>query len=323
MAIYKKGADPVALRASAERLSGHARECDGVKVEAGRAVQALRGQWGGSDLDQLMERWPPVEAQLSQFGSELGRLAEALRRNAGQQETASGPGLSGGAGAPGAPLGGGTGGAGAGAPGSNEGDSGPSVLDGLGVGMTVAGLPSLLAHSAGVLSTFSRADGWRLSGKYLGEITELAKAGDPLFEALPSASKFAATSNMVAEAWDMKGLSGLFSEGSAAGKVVGKFGVLGPVGIGLSAASFVDSVRTGNTEGMVTNGLGTALMAGAVFAPPPADVVCGVASLGVAAYQNIPAVHDAVNAVGHEVADVASDIGHAASDTWHSVTSWF
>src|SRR3954464_4391640 len=101
MAIYRKGADPVALRASAERITGHARECDTVKTEASRAVHALKGQWGGADLDHLMNRWPPVEAQLTQFGTALGKLAEALRRNAGQQDTTSGQGGSGSGGGPG------------------------------------------------------------------------------------------------------------------------------------------------------------------------------------------------------------------------------
>jgi hypothetical protein len=79
MAIYRKGSDPVALRASAERITAHARECDAVKTEAGRAVHALRGHWGGGDLEHLMNRWPPVEAQLAQFGSDLGRLYAAGR----------------------------------------------------------------------------------------------------------------------------------------------------------------------------------------------------------------------------------------------------
>ena len=97
MAIYKKGADPVALRASAERITGHARECETVEGEASRAGHALKGQWGGGDLDHLMNRWPPVEAQLTQFGTDLGKLAEALRpqrRRAGHDERAGrvGPG---------------------------------------------------------------------------------------------------------------------------------------------------------------------------------------------------------------------------------------
>jgi uncharacterized protein YukE len=321
MAIYKKGADPVALRASAERLTGHARECDGVKSEAGRAVQALRGQWGGADLERLMEQWPPVEAQLTQFGTDLSTLAEALRRNAGAQDTASGQGGgSGPFGGPGVPFSpcGSTDGAGGG-----NGSDGSPVLDGIANAMTIFGLPSFLAHSAAYASVFSKSSGALLSGRYLSTVTEMARAGDSMFDLLPGASRFAGTANLVADTWDMKGLSGVFSQGSRAGELVGKYGVLGPVGIGLSAAQLGVSIAEGDTKGIIENGLGTGLAAGAVFAPPPIDIACGVAGLGLAAYQNIPAVHDAVNAVGEGVADVAEGIGDAASDAWDSVTSIF
>lgn len=58
MAIYRKGADPVALRASAERISACSRELDGIRSHAGQAVRGLRGQWGGGDLDSFLGRWP-------------------------------------------------------------------------------------------------------------------------------------------------------------------------------------------------------------------------------------------------------------------------
>lgn len=99
MAIYKKDADPVALPSAAERITAHARECDAACGEAARAMGALRGSWGGGDLDTLMTRWAPVDAQLGPFGTDLGALAETLRRNAGQQDATSGPG----GGAPGVP----------------------------------------------------------------------------------------------------------------------------------------------------------------------------------------------------------------------------
>lgn len=324
MAIYKKGADPVALRASAERITGHARECDTVKGDASRAVHALKGQWGGGDLDHLMNRWPPIEAQLTQFGTDLGKLAEALRRNAGAQDTTSGQGVAGGGptGGPasGLPLGPGAP-TGPGGPGSGSGGTTP--LDGIANAMTIFGMPSLLAQAAAYGSVFSRAQGAMRSGRYLTNITEMARAGDSMLDVFPSASRFAAGANVFADAWDMKGLSGLFADGSAAGNAVGKFGVLGPVGIGLSAAQLGVSIAKGDTEGIITNSLSTGLAAGAVFAPPPVNIACGVAGLGVAAYQNIPAVHDAVNAVGEGIADVAGDIGDAASDAWDSVTSIF
>ncbi len=321
MAIYKKGADPVALRASAERITGHARECETLKGEATRAVHALRGQWGGADLDHLMDRWPPLEAQLTQFGTDLGRLAEALRRNAGDQDTTSGqgggvPAEGPGGGLPGLP-------GGAGGSGGSDGADGMTPLDGIANAMTIFGLPSLLAQSGAFASIFSRSEGAGLSSRYLANITEMARAGDSMLDVLPGASRFAAGANLFADAWDMKGLSGLFAEGSSAGKFVGKFGVLGPVGIGLSTAQLGVSIAEGDTAGIIENGLGTGLAVGAVFAPPPVNIACGVAGLGLAAYQNIPAVHDAVNAVGDGIADVADDVGDAASDAWDSVTSLF
>ncbi len=319
MAIYKKGADPVALRSAAERITGHARECETVRGEATRVVNAIKSNWGGGDLDHLMSKWPPLDAQLGQFGTDLGKLAEALRRNAGAQDTTSGPG-SGGAGPLGPTVGPGTG-----QPGSpgGGGDGGMSPLDGIANAMTIFGMPSLLAQTAAFGSVYSRAQGALLSGRYLGNITEMAKAGDSMLEMFPSASKFAAGAGLFSDAWDMKGLSGLFAEGSSAGNFVGKFGVLGPVGIGLSAAQLGVSIAKGDTAGIIENGLGTGLAAGAVFAPPPVNIACGVAGLGLAAYQNIPAVHDAVNAVGEGIADVAEGIGDAASDAWDSVTSIF
>lgn len=92
MAIFRKGSDPVALRAAAERVQAGARACEAVRGEASRAVHALRGHWGGGNLERLMSQWPAVDAQLGRFGDDLGRLAEALRRNAGQQDSASGQG---------------------------------------------------------------------------------------------------------------------------------------------------------------------------------------------------------------------------------------
>ncbi|WP_404392042.1 WXG100 family type VII secretion target [Humibacillus xanthopallidus] len=322
MAIYKKGADPVALRSAADRLTAHARDCESVRSEASRAVGTLKGNWGGGDLDHLMSRWPPVEAQLAAFGTDLDSLAQALRRNAGGQDVTSGNGSGGVPVGPIGPLGpvgpsplgpGGASGSGS----ASAADR--SILDGLNNGMTVAGLPSLLAATAGVLATYNRADGWLQSGRYLSNITSMARVADPMFDLLPTASRFGGTANLVADVWDMKGLSGVFAEGSRAGSLVGKFGVLGPIGIGISGAQLATSIVEGDTRGIIENGLGTGLAVGAVFAPPPINVACGIAGLGLAAYQNIPAVHDAVDAVGEGIGDVAEGIGDAAADAWNSI----
>jgi len=51
------------------------REAETVRGEATRAVNAIKGNWGGGDLEHLMSKWPPLDAQLGQFGTDLGKLA--------------------------------------------------------------------------------------------------------------------------------------------------------------------------------------------------------------------------------------------------------
>ena len=100
----------------------------------------------------------------------------------------------------------------------------------------------------------------------------------------------------------------LFSEESAAGAVVGKVGVLGPISVGIGVYSTVDDITKGDYGKAAHDGVETALTAGALLAPPPADLVCGGAALAMAAYDNIPVVHEVVD-----------DIGHAAASAWHSI----
>lgn len=94
----------------------------------------------------------------------------------------------------------------------------------------------------------------------------------------------------------------LFSEGSKVGSLVGKAGVLGPISIGVGVIGVGVDIAHGDTQAAVHDGVATALTAGAVFAPPPVDLVCGGAALAMAAYDNIPAVHHLVDGVGHAVA---------------------
>lgn len=313
MAIYKKGADPVALRASAERLSGHVRECDGVKAEAGRAVQALRGQWGGADLDHLMERWPPVEAQLTQFGADLGRLAEALRRNAGAQDTASGQG-------PGSGGAGGSGGLHPGIPGYDLLKSLWSPVKGLGTAVGALGTSLKVRNFLSNLSSWDKDLGLfkNLSQAWkTGELAELGKALNP-------------------RNWsDLPTFLPALSEGGALARTVGTVGkALGPVGVvfgGFTVANDIAEHQYGRAGyDTVMTGLGAA----ALVTPPPVDVVCGLAAGGMAVgelvHDNWGAITDftshAADAVGDltsdavdAVGDVASDAGHAISDVAEKV----
>jgi uncharacterized protein YukE len=313
MAIYKKGADPVALRASAERLSGHARECEGVKSEAGRAVQALRGQWGGADLDHLMERWPPVEAQLTQFGSDLGRLAEALRRNAGAQDATSGQGGSGpgGLGAPGGP--GTPGGPGGGIPGYDLLKSLWSPVKGLGTAVGLVGTGMKVRNFLSNLSSWDKDLGLfkNLSQAWkTGPLADFGKALSP-------------------KNWgDLPKFLPSLSEGGALARSIGTVGkALGPLGVAFGGFTVANDISEGHYGRAGYDSVMTGLGAAALMTPPPVDVVCGLAAGGMAVGQlvhdNWGAISDftsdAADAVGDFTSDAADAVGDVASDAGHAI----
>jgi hypothetical protein len=91
MVIYAKGSDPEALERSSRLLREYSRECERTRADAGSAVRALEGHWGGGDLQALTERWPAADAQLAQLGGQLGDLSRRLSANARQQRGASAP----------------------------------------------------------------------------------------------------------------------------------------------------------------------------------------------------------------------------------------
>jgi uncharacterized protein YukE len=89
--LYRKGADPEALDRVAVELARSARDVDGVRIDASRAVSMLGQAWGGDDADRLTEDWQRAAAQLSLLGTRLDDLATRLRDNARGQRAASGP----------------------------------------------------------------------------------------------------------------------------------------------------------------------------------------------------------------------------------------
>jgi uncharacterized protein YukE len=304
MAIYKKGADPVALRASAERLSGHARECEGVKSEAGRAVQALRGQWGGADLDHLMNRWPPVEAQLSAFGTDLGKLAEALRRNAGQQDTASNAGSAPG-GVPGLP-----------------GVPGPAGLAGydltkalftpfkaLGTLGTVSGMALKLKNFTNNLGHFDDELSLVKNLKNAWTTGHLADFGDAL-----APKNWSKLSNFVPA----------LEDGSKLAKGLGAFGkVLGPAGVALGGFTVANDIAEGHYGRATYDGAMTTLGAIALIPFPPTQVIAGVAAGAMAAgelvYDHWDDISHFAGEATHAVSDLAGDVADKAGDVISSL----
>ncbi len=124
MAIYRKGADPVALRASARRLELCATTAGEVCDTAGRAVSSLRSQWSGGDLEHLTGSWPAAESQIRALRDTITRMSRTLERQAGQQDDTS-------AGTGGTPLAGrGSGGSGGPAPLPDDGAPPPDPTPG-------------------------------------------------------------------------------------------------------------------------------------------------------------------------------------------------
>ena len=94
MAIYRKGADPDALDRSAELLVNYAREAAASRQTVSGVLGALKGNWGGENLQSLISQWPAIEAQIDRFGTDLGRLGDRLSHNAEAQRGTSGSGVS-------------------------------------------------------------------------------------------------------------------------------------------------------------------------------------------------------------------------------------
>jgi uncharacterized protein YukE len=309
MAIYKKGADPVALRASAERLTGHARECDTVKGEASRAVHALKGQWGGADLDHLMNRWPPVEAQLTQFGTDLGKLAEALRRNAGDQDSTSGQGGSGaGAGGPGGSNGGSNGSGGV--PGYDLLKSLWTPIKGFGTAVGLLGTSLKVRNFLTNLGGWDRATGLFANLKNAWGTGRLAEFGDAL-----SPKNWGTLSRFLPA----------LSEGGALTRTLGTVGkALGPLGVAFGGLTVANDISEGHYGRAGYDSVMTGLGAAALMTPPPVDVVCGIAAGGMAVgqlvYDNWDTItdftSDAADAVGDFASDATDAIGDAADKVW-------
>ncbi len=314
MAIYKKGADPVALRSAAERITGHVRECETVRGEATRAVNAIKGNWGGGDLEHLMSKWPPLDAQLGQFGTDLGRLAEALRRNAGAQDTTSGQG-SGGAG----PLGpGGTNGNG-----SNGGIPGYDLTKALftpfklaGTLGTVAGLALKLKNFSNNLGTFDRELGLFKNLGNAWKTGRLAEFGDAL------APKNWSTLSRFVPALE---------EGSKFAKGLGTMGkVLGPAGVALGGFTVANDIAEGHYGRAGYDGAMTALGAVALVPIPPVNAIAGAAAGAMAVGQLVydhwddisnfaGEAGDAISDAAGDVADVAGDVADKAGDVISSL----
>ncbi|MEO6996633.1 MAG: hypothetical protein ABI112_00945 [Terracoccus sp.] len=309
MAIYKKGADPVALRASAERLTAYAQECDGARGEASKAMGALGGNWSGGDLDHLMTKWPPIESQLGQFSTHLGQLAQALQRNAAQQEGASGsgPGTAGGSGS----GSGGTGGSKE-LPGLNVARAVWAPIKGIGTAAGLVGTGMKIKNFVNNLATWDRdaslfgnlKNSWNT-----GRLAEFGKALNP--------KNWSSLSTFIPA----------LEEGSGLAKTLGGFGkVLGPVGVVFGGLSVANDLSEGNYGRAGYDTVMTGLGATALICPVTAPFllpVAGAMAVGELVYDHWDDIADftstAVDAVGDFAGDAVDAVGDVAGHAMDAI----
>lgn len=90
MVVFRKGADPVALDASASRLEAFARECRSVRIASEEVVGRLGAAWAGRDLERLRGDWQRAAPGMDLVEKTLVALGARLRENAARQRGTSG-----------------------------------------------------------------------------------------------------------------------------------------------------------------------------------------------------------------------------------------
>ncbi len=101
MVVFRKGADPDVLDATAARLDGCAGESRHARTAVDQAVSALAGAWGGPDFEGFRSSWHRSAPTLDHLEASLRGMGIRLRENARAQRGASGSGGAGGTGGPG------------------------------------------------------------------------------------------------------------------------------------------------------------------------------------------------------------------------------
>jgi hypothetical protein len=258
-----------------------------------------------------MDRWPPIEAQLTQFGTDLGKLAEALRRNAGAQDSTSGQG-SGGA----SPFGGNGSGRSGGSDGSDDGGipgfdflkSLWTPIKGLGTAVGLVGTGMKVRNFLSNISSWDRDLGVFANLKNAWGTGRLAEFGEAL-----NPKNWGTLSRFVPS----------LTEGGALAKTLGGVGkALGPIGVAFGGFTVANDIAEGNYGRAGYDSVMTGLGAAALMTPPPVDVVCGIAAGGMAVGQLVydhwddisSFTSDAVDAVGDFTGDAVDAVGDFASD---------
>jgi hypothetical protein len=261
--------------------------------------------WKGGDADRVRGQWNgSMRLQISAATDVLEKVSAELLGHADEQDTASGEG---GGALPIQPLGG---------PGVGSGGSGPDdrqnafaagwegFTEGWNVYNTVKAIPNMRAGLYDIARIQALGGPW----------TEAA------FASLRSSDVFSGMFNASSDLFDgnFHVAAGL-AEGTAAFRNFQILGnTLGGIGIAVDVVDMGMDLADGDYGGAVYSGA-KAVLGGLSFAPPPVGTAAMVASGALALYDNVPIVHDTVNAVGGAIADGATAAAGAAADAADAV----
>lgn len=334
------GADADQLRALAKDFDQKATQLSGMASTLTASINGA-GAWSGPDAALFKQDWNSTyRVSLSSANQALVAAASALVKNADQQEQASAVDGGGGPGGSG-PGGSGPGGdqgdnpfPGANGSGSGETDDDRSLLDDILNSPVVGSLQDYL-DAAGIVGGIDALLQLRLGGAF----SSLDAALD--FRAFAggfnTASDFFGGNN-----WGSltQGLSTVLGDGALASRVgsaaefLGTAGkVLGPAGVVLGYAGAYNSYQNGDYVRAGYDGVATTIGAVALFTPPPANLVLGAVSGGMALggllYDNVPIFHDAVDNTaeaigdaGEAIADGAQDFAEGVADVAEDLWPW-
>ncbi|WP_299167016.1 hypothetical protein [uncultured Arthrobacter sp.] len=310
------GANPDQLRSLAQHCGTGAQSLLDISASVS-AVVNNPGFWKGSDADRTRQQWNTVlRMQILSASTSLDRAkSELLEQAADQERTSSDADGPGGPGAPGMTRAGNQ----ERAPLPGEDVPGPDWLlgpdspfrDGWDIYQLIKAFPNIRAglFDIGAMLTPALRSGF----------------GDPAaWTAFRNSNMLSGFFNTSGDLFDGNWHTALnLTEGSrafTAFDILGKG--LGVVGTGLDLYDTINHLNNGDTGDAIYSGAKTALGVASFF-PPPVGTVAMVASGALAIYDNVPVVHDAVNAVGGAIADTAEDVGGALVDGAEAVGDFF
>jgi len=313
------GADVAQLRTLAQQFS---KTADLLQQQSTQLSSQINNNpaWKGADAQRFRSDWNSNHrALLQQTVTRLKQESKALLKNAEEQEKASTTG-SGGTGGPGA--------------GGSAGSSGPRPPI-PGQASTDPWGPDWLTDPD---SPFR--DGWDIYGLTkalpnlraglfdIGAMLHKSRIGDFLdptaWRAFQNSSEFSQFFNLSSNLFDGKFHEVLnLAEGSKAFKYLDGFsGGLSLVGVGLDSLDAFNNVKEGDYEAGAYSTVKAALGV-ASFAPPPVGTACMVASGALALYDNVPAIHQAVDNAKDKIAEGAEAVGGAIGDGVDAVGDFF